>query len=438
MKKIKSILVLDLYLCLILQVAAIVFIALPQLSEIRVATATAIRLPLDLLWAPILGILLIVNLFIIVRAARHVADPINDLAKQTKLTTNSFAFKKRSHSWEEDVLKHYIEAQSVRREEMERDLESLELELEKAQQSLDHTVAKAEEPGSTRASLEERLAALQEENASLKSRAQASDATTNAAAGANAPSEMERRANQLYEKMEAALAKASQTSAWSASLLQELKSPVASINTLAKRLNDAWADTTLARLKAGLKEIVDKSEEQLRRLDELIANSNKDDGDGSLNHVNTHEQPFPTNGKQPPRLPATSLRESIRQLVRKHAEQNDHVVLEVDIDPDLDDTINNDGFREVVDNLLNLAACQLEDGTVFLTVRPVNNQLELCVSPQGIPRMGNALDLTKVNRAANALEGKIEVDSDDPKRLRLRFRFDPYAVDTKRNRVFEL
>lgn len=246
-----------------MQVLIVVLIALPALAEYRQRAAELLRIPLSAIWIPLLAILLIVDFIILKRLHTYIGNPLRHLVKQTKLGSASFAFKKKSMNFEEDHLKHFIESQALKVNEMEQEVNRMEVEVDRA---VSVSKVSPEELDALEQKLEKATLALEGQ---LKQLADSDNARTQLEREVESLKRSLKEANRELDalKREAtAREEEGEEASFSSILVEKLKDPLTLINNLSWRLAKAWADTPMTQMREGLEEISKQSEEQLELL----------------------------------------------------------------------------------------------------------------------------------------------------------------------------
>lgn len=263
MKDSKTILKRHLFLTLAVQALFVIVIALPPLDPYRNKLAELTSFPTSAFWLPLLALLLVINVFIFRRLTLHFVKPLQDLYNQTKLSTTSIAFKKKSMNFEEDHLKHFIESQTLKSADLENEVTRMETEVERISQLAEtspdeiealHAKAKAaadeiEKYSSKLADEQANSATLQKEVIELRKQIKFRNR------------ELETLRGEAKMRMEM-----SETTPLSSILVERLKTPLSLVNNLAWRLAKSWDNTPPAQIREGLEEISRQSEEQLELL----------------------------------------------------------------------------------------------------------------------------------------------------------------------------
>ncbi len=263
MKTSKSILARHAFLIQSLQVLVVLLIALPPLAPYRQQLSELTHLPASAFWIPLLGILLLLNLALFRHIGSCLVEPTEELVNQTKLGTAGIAFKKKSKNFEEDHLKHFIESQALRSEDLETEVARMEGEVERIMEL-------------SKVSPEE-FEALQRQLKSTVEAKEKSDSQIIAEQSKVAQLEkdlllLQRELKQANRELENARAEADQSlhasdhAPLSSILVERLKTPLSLINNLSWRLAKSWAETPPSQVREGLEEITRQSEEQLELL----------------------------------------------------------------------------------------------------------------------------------------------------------------------------
>lgn len=259
----KSILSRHAVYLLVIQVVIVVLIALPQLDPYKLQLAQATKAPVSFLWIPPLLLLIVANVLLFRRMRERLVTPNEELVNQTKLGTASIAFKKKSMNAEEDDLKHFIESQVFRSEELELEVSRLENELEHISkiskitpEEHDALLTKLKKAKEEKQAMDEKLQSgekkiqsFEKENLLLRRELKQKD----------------RELETLQEESREQLLSNNQDPQ-NTLLVGKLKTPLSLINNLSWRLAKSWAETSPAQIKEGLEEINRHSEEQLELL----------------------------------------------------------------------------------------------------------------------------------------------------------------------------
>ena len=282
MKDSKSLLARHFALSILLQILAVVVIALPPLADARAAAAQALRMPPTALWIPILGLLILGNALLMRRLGTFIVEPLVHLVNQTKLGASTFAFKKKSMNAEEDTLKHFIEAQALRHAEMEQEVIRMEevaqraeevsritpLQLAEIEGKLEAAAIKADKNRQHISNLEKAKADLERQVDELKR-------------------ELKHRYRELEDLREGsslrpAPAERADGGSLSSLLAERLKGPLSLISNLSWRLSKSWAELPPAQIRDGLQEISQHAEEQLEVLKKYQTSKPADDGRNAI------------------------------------------------------------------------------------------------------------------------------------------------------------
>lgn len=282
MKESKTILNQRIALSLLLQIAVVVAIALPELEPYRDQVSELTSFSKTLFWIPLLGLLFLLQLVILTGIGKKIVAPLEELVNQTKLGAKSIAFQKKSKNFEEDHLKHFIESQALRAIDLEAEVNRVELELERisqvaktppeeidamrkqietADQAESELKEKIEEEKSKAVELDKKIADLRRQLKATKleletilfnqKKAGFESGETKESA---APAQVE-----VAEEDETPLP---------TNLIDRMLTPLNLINNLSWRLAKSWEETPPAKIREGLEEISKQSEDQIDLLKE--------------------------------------------------------------------------------------------------------------------------------------------------------------------------
>ena len=240
----------------------IVAIELPHLAEYRQFAEQTVRLPEGTLWMPLLGLLVLWNVFVLARLKRNVSAPLDQLVKQTKMSTSSFAFQKKSMIEEEDFLKHFIEGQALKFDEMEQEVQRMQGEVRRIESISNIQPGEYED---LKASLEQKQSELKEVQEQLQTlSSDKSKLEGNLKLTEKALTQSQKDFDAF--KYETGQSTGSGVASPSGDLIERVSTTLSLISNLSWRLSQAWADLPPAEIRDGLKEINQKSAKQLEEL----------------------------------------------------------------------------------------------------------------------------------------------------------------------------
>lgn len=265
MKHSKSIITQHLVLNLLLQVIIIVAICLPELAPYRALAETTVRLPSGTIWMPLLGILVIANIFSLSRLRKKISVPLQQLVNQTKLGSSTYAFKTKSVIGEVDYMKHFIESRALKFDEIEQEVQRMQNEVEKAE-----SISRIQPAEYERLSKE--LESAKAETATLKNSLedQARD-RKRLENNLNLTEKALRQSKRDYDELRYEQSSgASNDQADLSSLLERVTGSLSIINNLSRRLAESWADSTPGEMRDAFKEINNESQTQLDELQDKL------------------------------------------------------------------------------------------------------------------------------------------------------------------------
>lgn len=263
MKKSKTILTQHFLLIATLQVLILLVANLPHLDPYRQKLADSSSIPIAVFWVLALAVLLIGTQLIQRRLGSRLVEPLEELVNQTKLGAASIAFKKKSKNTEEDHLKHFIESQAFRSEELEQEVGRMEGEVERIMANSQVSPEELE-------SLRDQLQTKEHFTQNLATQLEFEQSK-----GAKLEKELlQLRRDLLHRNREldelretSGVASGSDHSLTiSSDLVENLATPLKLINNLSWRLAKSWDETTPAQIREGLEELCKQSEEPLKLL----------------------------------------------------------------------------------------------------------------------------------------------------------------------------
>ncbi len=265
---------------MIAQLAAMLFLTTPYLEGSRAFIATSLGLDASGIWIPVSLILLIMTCTVLVRLIWLLANPISELAKRSERgQIGGYAFKKKSKSREEDALKHFIDSQSLKANEMEQQVEELEEEINRLNEEFDAFSGKDEEQEQTIMELRKQLRSANNELETLKEDNTSLESALAMERNSKVGMEVEKRTGEIYAQMEKAMNQRASNTSWMPSVLQELKTPITIIKKTSKRLLDSWGEVSFSRLKDDIQEIDTQSDLQISILESESSASGPENGE---------------------------------------------------------------------------------------------------------------------------------------------------------------
>lgn len=280
MKESKTILNQRIALSLLLQIAVVVIIALPELEPYRDQISEQTSFSKTLFWIPLLGLLFLLQLMILSGIGKKIVAPLEELVNQTKLGAKSIAFQKKSKNLEEDHLKHFIESQALRAIDLEAEVNRVELELERISQvaktppeEIDAMRAQIETADQAKADLKEKIeeekantAEIDKKMQELRRQLKAKKLELETVLFNQKKAGFEAVESNEVETQTETETQVDDDSPLPTSLIDRLLTPLNLINNLSWRLAKSWEETPPAKIREGLEEISKQSEDQIELL----------------------------------------------------------------------------------------------------------------------------------------------------------------------------
>ncbi|MDQ8179203.1 hypothetical protein [Pelagicoccus sp. SDUM812005] len=271
MKNLKSTLTVHTAIASAATVCSIAFMALPSLAAFRESLSAQLGLAGQLgLWLPVAATAAAAHGLAYVLSVRKIAAPFQKLATNASHCEQGFAFKTKSNTKEEDVIKHAIETNNLKTKEAQQVAEELEADLEQLKSKLEAAEAKIESLGSAKASAEKAASELRLRCETLNASKVALELTLENERKSKIGAEVEKRAEEIYSQMQKAVSAASLKSIWLPSFVHQLKGPASVINEISAGLRNNCSETPLTQIAAQIEQIHLQTEKQLATLQGIL------------------------------------------------------------------------------------------------------------------------------------------------------------------------
>lgn len=441
--------------------ALLAFMTLPYLESARIQLAANTGTSPALLW--LFSTLLIVGLqFLGFRSAiKKVATPFNQLMREAEHGTQGFAFKTRSKSAEEDGIKHAIEAANLRAREANDHAEELEAELGKSQNALSAEQTKSNTLQERFDELDNATRNIRVENETLKASQTALELTLENERKSKVGAEVEKRAEEIYSQMERAVSAAAIKNIWIPSLVHELKTPISIIDQISGDLSNSWTKTSIHEVEKQIHSIKSQSQTQLKLLEQILERSVPENiteppaliletekpsqASTPKPERQAEEQPLfaiedeleedePAKDPQPIGLePKTeerpapsphSLEAVLGNITREFSAKIADVHYSYAFDKDLEIELEDPDMLSLLHTLTESASCATLEGEIIIGVdlQPEDLIFDVVCNGELSPHIDPIL-LSRAEREAQGLGGKIEVESTTATELHLSFTY---------------
>ena len=448
-------------LCIAFQIAAVIFMPIPQLEEIRTSLAESLGLSTNLLWLPITALLAIAFFGVLKRLGFVVAKPIENLARHVRDGESAdYVFQKKSVLDEENTLKRVFEKQASKVKGVEELFEDLTSSLKQANEQVATHTSQSERQSREIEQFEQSQYELRVINQSLSAENETLQSSLDTERKSKVGREVKMRAEEIYSQMERAVAQASARSIWIPNLIGQLKAPTAAIANLSQDLESNWQKTSIERISEEIAEIRLQSALQRELLDnlspeELLASVPEIapilEPEAEIEPAPTIEAPKPVFEPEPIaeetpsfEIPAdefieeapkpkaleeveslTALQSLVFELVNDYSKEVEGVSIDADFQGNVDLEVDEELLESVLSNLLEIAIYQWKEGSVKLKVSRIDNEITFAVDSKGKPLDYGEFDETQTNRIESALDRKITVDMPSENELRMRYKYIP-------------
>ncbi|MDE0767279.1 MAG: hypothetical protein OSB19_02715 [Opitutaceae bacterium] len=448
-------------LCIAFQIAAVIFMTIPQLEEIRTSLAESLGLSTNLLWLPITALLAIAFFGVLKRLGFVVAKPIENLARHVRDGESAdYVFQKKSVLDEENTLKRVFEKQASKVKGVEELFEDLTSSLKQANEQVATHTSQSERQSREIEQFEQSQYELRVINQSLSAENETLQSSLDTERKSKVGREVKMRAEEIYSQMERAVAQASARSIWIPNLIGQLKAPTAAIANLSQDLESNWQKTSIERISEEIAEIRLQSALQRELLDnlspeELLASVPEIapilEPEAEIEPAPTIEAPKPVFEPEPIaeetpsfEIPAdefieeapkpkaleeveslTALQSLVFELVNDYSKEVEGVSIDADFQGNVDLEVDEELLESVLSNLLEIAIYQWKEGSVKLKVSRIDNEITFAVDSKGKPLDYGEFDETQTNRIESALDRKITVDMPSENELRMRYKYIP-------------
>jgi hypothetical protein len=448
-------------LCIAFQIAAVIFMTIPQLEGIRTSLAESLGLSTNLLWLPITALLAIAFFGVLKRLGFVVAKPIENLARYVRDGESAdYVFQKKSVLDEENTLKRVFEKQASKVKGVEELFEDLTSSLKQANEQVATHTSQSERQSREIEQFEQSQYELRVINQSLSAENETLQSSLDTERKSKVGREVKMRAEEIYSQMERAVAQASARSIWIPNLIGQLKAPTAAIANLSQDLESNWQKTSIERISEEIAEIRLQSDLQRELLDnlspeELLASVPEIapilEPEAEIEPAPTIEapklvfEPEPIAEETPSfEIPAdefieeapkpkaieeveslTALQSLVFELVNDYSKEVEGVSIDADFQGNVDLEVDEELLESVLSNLLEIAIYQWKEGSVKLKVSRIDNEITFAVDSKGKPLDYGEFDETQTNRIESALDRKITVDMPSENELRMRYKYIP-------------
>lgn len=435
-------------LCIAFQIAAVIFMTIPQLEEIRTSLAESLGLSTNLLWLPITALLAIAFFGVLKRLGFVVAKPIENLARHVRDGESAdYVFQKKSVLDEENTLKRVFEKQASKVKGVEELFEDLTSSLKQANEQVATHTSQSERQSREIEQFEQSQYELRVINQSLSAENETLQSSLDTERKSKVGREVKMRAEEIYSQMERAVAQASARSIWIPNLIGQLKAPTAAIANLSQDLESNWQKTSIERISEEIAEIRLQSARQRELLDnlspeELLASvpeiapilepEAEIEPEPVAEETPSFEIPADEFIEEAPKPKAleeveslTALQSLVFELVNDYSKEVEGVSIDADFQGNVDLEVDEELLESVLSNLLEIAIYQWKEGSVKLKVSRIDNEITFAVDSKGKPLDYGEFDETQTNRIESALDRKITVDMPSENELRMRYKYIP-------------
>lgn len=420
------------------QAASFLLLGLPALASARESLASALGVSPSGLWLPLLLGSLAAAAVALALAVLALARPLEELKRQ--IDAGSAAPRsRRCRIAELSTLERHLDANVVRAQEAQRQLEETEQELASTANSLAEARADNARYAAEIAALQAARKELLLENERLSASGQALREALDAERQSKVGAEVEKRAEEIYAQLERAVSASALRSIWLPALARELESPARIIQRSAASLSQNWRQSSLEQLEREVAAIASQTRIQLELIDAVlgeqdvtplakIAPPREAVGEMSAapaSELVAEEMPEIL-AEESPRQGAPTLIEVVEAAAAACGLPNGAVGFEAEMsEPLRSRAASDEALGELIAALVELAASQLEDGTVVVAVHTEDSALLFEVVAEGdfsVP--AEPPDLVRSQRLALELETDLDVESSEGE-LRLAFRHEP-------------
>ena len=441
-------------LCIALQIAAVIFMTIPQLEGIRASLAVSLGLSTNLLWLPITALLAIAFFGVLKGLGFVVAKPIENLARHARDGESAdYVFQKKSVLYEENTLKRVFEKQANKVKGVEELFEDLTSSLKQANEQVATHTSQSQRQSREIEQFEQSQYELRVINQSLSAENETLQSSLDTERKSKVGREVKMRAEEIYSQMERAVAQASARSIWIPNLIGQLKAPTVAIANLSQNLESNWQKTSIERISEEIAEIRLQSDLQRELLDNLspeallasvpeIAPILEPEAEieaayeANIESAETEAielvlDPIPALIDNPSNQAIeeveslTALQSLVFELVNDYSKEVEGVSIDADFQGNVDLEVDEELLESVLSNLLEIAIYQWKEGSVKLNVSRIDNEITFAVDSKGKPLDYGEFDETQTNRIESALDRKITVDMPSENELRMRYKYIP-------------
>lgn len=423
------------------QAASFLLLGLPALASARESLASALGVSPSGLWLPLLLGSLAAAAVALALAVLALARPLEELKRQ--IDAGSAAPRsRRCRIAELSTLERHLDANVVRAQEAQRQLEETEQELASTANSLAEARADNARYAAEIAALQAARKELLLENERLSASGQALREALDAERQSKVGAEVEKRAEEIYAQLERAVSASALRSIWLPALARELESPARIIQRSAASLSQNWRQSSLEQLEREVAAIASQTRIQLELIDAVL-------GEQDVTPLAKIAPPREAVGEMSAAPASESLREETLEAIDAPPSASDDegaptlievveaaaaacglpnsaVSFEAEIsDPLRARAASDEALGELIAALVELASSQLEDGTVVVAVHTEGAGLLFEIVAEGdfsVP--AEPPDLVRSQRLALELETDLDVESSEGE-LRLAFRHEP-------------
>lgn len=458
----------------------VIFLSLPALDSVRASLAAQLRLPTTLIWMPFLGLLVGLQYFLFRKCDSSITIPFRRLSQFAERGEQGFAFKNKSSSKEEDVIKHAIEAANLRAKEAQEQADELEDLLKQTQSELEKT---RESKAKVEAELEKTDAIgreLRVENETLKASKTAIELTLENERKTKINIEVEKRTDEIYSQMEQAVSAAAMKHIWIPSLVQELKTPISIIRETSTRLSGSWSQASISQVNEQIELIREQSVAQLEILEDILSRKVETKREAvasvevepeapqpvdpsafppppqatskpklSLNieaeekptieaeeetvfEIEPEEpeiefevaEPEPIAKREAPKASPYALQQILKNLIEEFQPRCALTEISYSIDEDLEVEIEDDSLLELIHSLTECATSVARSGKVIIGVDLKTESIVFDIACIGVlAQQPNITSYAKAEQHARNLGGQISVETSSESELHLSFEY---------------